>query len=634
MWSLPFLIALCGYLFAERQVAVPVAGDGPHYALETFSVALDGDRDLTNDYASLERVTRATEGGVSLQPQAVRQEPGAPLISIHGPGTAVLLAPAALIGGTVHALRIEMIVIAAVGAQLLFLILAAIGRGSALLRWAVWAAVVFSLPILGYSGQLYPEMPAAVVVLGVVRILLVARLRSPHVLGVAILAASLPWLHARFAIVSVALGVALIVRLLQTRGGRLQAVVAPLALAAVPVVASVALMSVASHDWYGSYSPVAQLRLTELRPTAPLVVAPAPAASTGRPERSSGGQEVQTPKVSVDLLDTVSVGPIFSGVTRSLLSSRNGWIPFAPVGILGLAAAIALALRRRWWVAYGTLAALAYVAQIASAGVLPGTTLPGRFEIVFLPLVAVPLLMVLDAVPWSRWLFFPLAVAGAAIGAFGITHAAGLVPLTPGKERADIGAGTVLLRPWPTVSREPVTHAARFPIDVCASRGRGATCSNGEAKRAGLAGAGVLVDGRRKLPAGDYTLIAELAREPGPATEQPAARIDVRVDGRPFVQQIVNSAELPIGQPRAFTEDLRLGAEQTVRVRVVSTGAVGMRVGRLSSDSTADPATGLVTDGKSAPDRAAVLAWLALLAGLVAALTVALRRADRARALT
>jgi hypothetical protein len=617
IWVAPFLIALAGYLVALRQMEPPFTADEPNYALETFSIALDGDIDLGNDYASIDRVRAATDGQTtSLQAQAYHWTPDGPLISIHQPGLPLLLAPAARISQTVRALQLEMVLLAAIAAQVLFSILAKVVPRRRWVQWTSWAAVVFSLPLVGYSSRLYPEFPGALLCLIVLRVLLSDRLRIWPVLLASACIGFLPWLHVRFGLISVGLAIAVVLRLVDLR--RIQPrreLVTGVVVLAIPLIISLGVMGVEFHRWYGSSSPAAPLRATDqvirADPAAPgadsssgTATAPAPAPA---PEASSLSRFVSLPEV-------------LPGLFRSIYSSRNGWLPFMPIGILALAGAVALAVRARWWVALGGIIALAYAAQIASTGVLPAYALPGRYEIVYLPLLAVPLALILAQVRWSRFLFWPLAAIGAVLTLFGMTHAGGLVPFQSGTARADIGAANVFLRAWPTVSREmpevavPTYTLGRDPVTVPAGR------------------AGVAFQGARALGGGDYAVAVPLQRAPqGADAATVAARIDYTLDGRVITSQTVTVGQIPTDARRAFLQVLRVGGEGRLGVRVSSTGAVGLTLGPAAARSNTSALTGLGNRPGRYPGLLAVLAWTAVILALAAVLAVSLGSPTRRR---
>jgi hypothetical protein len=627
IWLAPFLIALAGYLVALRQMEPPFTADEPNYALQTFSVALDGDVDLANDYASIDRVRAATDGQTtSLQPQAYRWKPGGELVSMHQPGLPLLLAPAARISQTVRALQLEMVLLAAIAAQVLFSILAKVVPRRRWVHWASWAAVVFSLPLVGYSSRIYPELPGALLSLIVVRILLSDRLRIWQVLLASACIGLLPWFHVRFGLISVGLTLAVVLRLVELgRGQPRRALATGVVALVIPLVLSLGVMVAEFQHWYGTSSLTVQLRATDQVTRAD----PAPSAD------ADAGATTPSPAVAPQISTLsrfVSAPEVLPGLFRSIYSSRNGWLPFMPVGLLAVAGAIALAVRARWWVALGGVVALAYAAQIASTGVLPAYALPGRYEIVFLPLLAVPLAMVLAQVRWTRFLFWPLAAIGAVLTLFGMTHAGGLVPFQSGTARADIGAANVLLRAWPTVSREtPEAAVPTLSIDLCdgthpvaATRGCGDT---GTVVARPGARAGVLWEGDRPMDPGDWAIAVPLQRAASEDVEaqRPAGRIEFTVDGRVVATDDIAVGEVPTDARRAFLQVLRLTGDGRLGVRVSTTGAAQLSMAPVAMRSNITVLTGLGTVPDRYPQLGWVLAWTAVLLALAAAITVSLR---------
>jgi len=319
---------------------------------------------------------------------------------------------------------------------------------------------------------------------------------------------------------------------------------------------------------------------------------------------------------------------VVPGTARALLSSRNGWLPFLPVGLLAVAGALALSVRRRWWMLYGTVVVAAYVAQIASTGVLPALSLPGRYDIVYLPLLAIPLLLILVHVPWARWVFWPLAAVGAVLTLFGLTHAGGLVQFTPGKARADIGAANVLLRPWPTVSREGPAHDTTYAIRVCDRPHPGATvtgCGRAPALDVPAGTRGVVWTGsHRDIPAGEYTVGVALQRLGDADPGRQAATIEWLGNGDVVLREAVSAGQLTTGEYRAFLRTVRLRAAGTLGVRVRGTGAVGLRTTDVAIRSTISPLTGLGAVGPRFPDAGWVAAWIVVILALAAALAVSI----------
>ena len=55
---IPFVVAFAAYLVVYEVAKPDTTGDEPHYLLVAESIAIDGDVDLRNDYASRERTLR------------------------------------------------------------------------------------------------------------------------------------------------------------------------------------------------------------------------------------------------------------------------------------------------------------------------------------------------------------------------------------------------------------------------------------------------------------------------------------------------------------------------------------------------------------------------------------------------
>src|SRR5215210_7129661 len=200
----PFAFALLVYLVVFAVMKPSTTGDEPHYLLVAESIAFDGDVDLRNDYASKERTLRVVNVW-PLDPiyHAADYGKSGHLRPLHGVGLSALLAPGVALGGLTGA-RLMMVLIAALLAHQLYRLLAELGFRRPY-RIGAWLATAFCLPILAFSSQVYPELPGALIVLVVLR-LMIRGASSPWVLGLASAAsAALVWLHVRYFPISVAL---------------------------------------------------------------------------------------------------------------------------------------------------------------------------------------------------------------------------------------------------------------------------------------------------------------------------------------------------------------------------------------------------------------------------------------------
>ena len=258
--------------------AVLLAGDEPSYLLMAHSVVVDGDLNLYNN-----RVNRdgrffgaPKEGG-----HAARRDAGKKLVySIHTPGLPILIAPAyaaALRAGVSP--RAAVCVFMNLLAALLAVNLWHFCRGLSRLAgspspWpplCATAAVMLTPPVLFYANLIYPELPAALLILYALRHALTAqgvppfpapghpaersarpRLHrpGPPLLLPSLAGAFLPWLSFRCFPPAIVLAAMLVLR------GRAARRPAPL-IAAVPLLASIALFSAYQRHAFGSINPAA-----------------------------------------------------------------------------------------------------------------------------------------------------------------------------------------------------------------------------------------------------------------------------------------------------------------------------------------------------------------------------------------
>jgi hypothetical protein len=383
----PFLLALVVYTGAWLSTRPPTTGDEPHYLITAQSLIFDGDFNVSNDYASRERVLRTGCFCYPLTPHAAYYAGHAYLTPSHGLGLPVLLAPAVGLGGLTLA-RLEMILIAALAADQLFRLLRDLGRARPFYRWLAWSATVLSLPLVSYSSQVFPELPAALVVLVCLRVVIRPRPPPGALLGATVAAAILPWLNVRYYSIFALLVLGLLLAAVRAYGdGTLRARDAPRVLwrnrlpvtlyILVPALFSIVGLALTFQVLYGSPSPEAPFR-------------PIQTATLG----SAGWH-------------------FWYYLFADFLSPFNGWIPYAPIAWLALAG-LGCTLRIWRWKAGAILIGIAvYLTLVASTGLNPGWAFPARFILVFIPLAAVPLAILLEAVWESRILFVPLLAATA-----------------------------------------------------------------------------------------------------------------------------------------------------------------------------------------------------------------------------
>jgi hypothetical protein len=391
----PFLIALAVYggVYAVTWDQLPPRGDEPHYMLEAYSLAIDHDRNLAKDYTDPKRI--APMFGSFAAGAHTYNYSGDPnvAISVHSVGVPALLVPPAALSNDVRLMRIEMLLVAAGAAYLLLSILRRVAGRSSPLVYATWAAFAFSLPLISYSSQVYPEIPGAFLVLLVVRLLLEPEL-SPRITVLAATACSLlPWLHIRFSFLSVVLLGALLIRIsrAQERVPGLRRWISNALPALVPVAVSAALLGVANQHWYASPWLTAPYRLARPRP-----------------------------QFDVTWGYTHSVGGIFD--------PAYGWLPVAPVHVLAVVGLVYLCWQgRKWAISAAAVAVIYLLVVVSEKGIVGGFAFPGRLQVVLIPLGAIPLLLLVKEVRAMAIVAVPLAALTFALSVVGVARIDSLI---------------------------------------------------------------------------------------------------------------------------------------------------------------------------------------------------------------
>ena len=379
---MPFLAAVIVYFFAYVIMAPVPNGDQPNYELEAVGLAYDQTRDMTADYTLPERYRLVFPLGVS-GVEAYRYKHGGELVSVHNVGLPLLLAPALpwisegqvlSPGKDLWPWHLEIILMAALAAQLLYGILRRLRPQHPYLVAGVWASVVFSAPMVVYASQVYPEMPAVLLALIAVDALLKPPSRRTIVYGAGA-SALLPWLHVRFLPIAALLAVGFAMRAvaaLPAEQRRTAATVRSAAWAIVPLLLSLVVMAIAFQHWYGSPWPGAQYRLAQTR-------------------------QAQTLSAS------------WTTLAGGFWSAQNGWLPFAPVCILALASIGYTVGRYRVWALFGLAVAGAYLLVLTIQGSDLGFSFAGRYELILMPFAAIPLVIAVADLAPVRWVFWPLA---------------------------------------------------------------------------------------------------------------------------------------------------------------------------------------------------------------------------------
>jgi hypothetical protein len=187
---------------------------------------------------------------------------------INAPGPGILLVPAYIVDRTLNRWfgwehQIAVILFwNLLGALLVLEMVRIAGRVSQSSRAGAIAAFALALspPLLLYTFQIYPELPAALGLLYACRKLLMEDTPTPRgVFAAAVVLAFLPWLHQKYSVTAAALGLMAAVRFLRDKKAR-SANIVKLGLLFAPVVVSAFSILVYTHALTGSILPDATFR--------------------------------------------------------------------------------------------------------------------------------------------------------------------------------------------------------------------------------------------------------------------------------------------------------------------------------------------------------------------------------------
>ena len=194
-----FLLLSLAYIFSidiRASRGASITGDEPFYLLTTQSLIQDADLDLTNQYESrsYESFFDHPDG---LWRQSVPLEDGR-LLSPHNPGLSVLLIPGFALAGLVGA-QVQLLLMAA-GAMVLAFLLADRLTGHRAICWVLSLVVGLTATAFIYSTEIYPEFPAALVLMACLLIAMRReRLSWPEALMLVAGLSALCWLGVKYA---------------------------------------------------------------------------------------------------------------------------------------------------------------------------------------------------------------------------------------------------------------------------------------------------------------------------------------------------------------------------------------------------------------------------------------------------
>jgi hypothetical protein len=607
-----FTVALAAYLVAFDHIrAQEPTGDEPTYVLDAFSMARDGDRDLSNQFSFSNPKPLIRLFGGPDYPHGHRWT-SAGYISWHGAGLAFALVPAVWLGDALNDpllwMRLELVLIDALAALALFALVRRIGSALGIrpvFAWVAWASAALSLPMVAYGDQFYPEIPALLCALVAANLVAVRRPHWWHVAVGSAFASYLPWLHVRFIPVCLGLVAALAARGIgalapptarsrpwptwaeisaAVRAARSRAGLGVLAAAGVPTFASFLFMAYEFDRWYGS---------------------PAWTAMT-----------LPGPPVKADAW--------YFNVLGGLFGTDYGFLPWAPVLVLALASLGCLWLLAPRWTTVSLLIVAGYVYVLGASGIAtPGYVLPGRYYLVCVPLLAIPLMVVLSRVKVAWLAFVPLAAVSLAISAQASQHS-GYLLINTGTVKLPLAAH--LSSAFPDI--ENPNGQVSFSVDqrtqirtvgkVIGPR-HVAVATRADGHGFVTAGPGVV------LAPGTYVASFDVAQRGGMGTRP---LVDLQVWSLPGVLMALRplgTDDLPPGALRHIDVPFATPGGLPVETRAEVYGRAAIRVGNIDVHATSLAASPL---SDSHPNAGLMLGWVFGLIFL-GALLVALVRAQR-----
>ena len=468
----PGLLAFVGYLviyLLMRPITLPGAnpvhwpmnGDEPHYLAIAYTLLHYHDVDLrhisrvdpsTGHWQYLDDVMLKYHGYPGLAVHARDWLGNGAIVSEHPIGLPVLLIPSLLLTDAVWGARLTMILLSALLAHQLFGLLRDIWPGDRRLRWYAWITFVFSIPLVLYSNQLYPEVPAALCLVIAARAAMRSMVSMKCAFGAGIALTYLPWLHPRYIVLAggllLVVGFHMLCRmrkssaLVSTVHTRWR-LIAVCAAVAIPLLLSTALFALFSLKYYGH---------------------PLPGSGNIR------ALGVDTNAGIVGRLWTLET--LYANGWGAWFSSPIGWIPYNLAAWLGIAGALLVVRVYRWPALLAVGAVVLYTIGIGTIG-WSGASFPGRYLVALVPFVAVAFLVVVSRRRWAFYVSIPLTLYSLLVAAISIPNHIDLLPEASGRIRLPLIEHTTGL--WPVIPRGGVQGFTLRAEEAARQTGRLAT---------------------------------------------------------------------------------------------------------------------------------------------------------------
>ncbi len=370
---LAFGLAAVLYLAAAWRLSPLLpSGDEPHYLVIAESLLRDGDLRIENNHAS--RGYLAYVDG-ELKPDYLRRGRDRQVYSIHAPGLPAFIVPAFALAGY-PGVVVFLALLSALGAALAWRAAFEI-TGDTTAAWVGWAAVALSAPFFFQAFTVFPDAPAALIVMFVAYALVCGDWLTSSfrigTLGAAL--AILPWLHTRYSLIAGPAAVVIALRVLPsgnmpggpsfnaddgrpvTARAKARAYVRLLAFLAIPLVSAAAWLWM-FQQIYGTFDPRAPY---------------------------GGSPEMRLARVPI-------------GLTGLLIDQQFGLLPNAPIYLIALGALVTLAKYQGRLAIELVAIAAPYVLAVAAFHMWwAGLSSPARFLVPVLLPLSIPV-----AVYWRR----------------------------------------------------------------------------------------------------------------------------------------------------------------------------------------------------------------------------------------
>jgi hypothetical protein len=293
-------------------------------------------------------------------------------------------------------------------------------------------------------------------------------------------------------------------------------------------------------------------------------------------------------------------------VLTDLLNPVVGWIPFAPVHWLGLAALGCLIVRFGARAAACVAAAAAYEFVVASAAPSVGWGFPARYPMIIIPLIAVPLAVALEEVRIARFVFVPLLAVSLVLSAAAVENYTALYPAT---SQPQLFGARSIATAFPTTQRAPLLTSFALAAGQPAPQ-TGRVEGSAVVARAGRDAPGYVVYGpaETRLSEGVYKasfLLAASASNP----RQGVAALDVieSPNGPVLASKLVTAGGVGGRRPSRVVLRFATPGQVKIETRVYYTGAGTLRAEgvRVVPEETVVPLP------STFPDWPLVFLWLA-----------------------